>query len=59
MFLLPKKSSALVGHRYPVFSVDIQLLFGGSQLLLELVDVGDLHSVGERQPLRRRKRGRE
>lgn len=59
VFLLPKKSSALVGHWYSVLAVNIQLLLGSSQLLLELVNVGNLHSVHKRQPLRSMRRSRK
>lgn len=59
VFLLPKKSSALVGHWYSVLAVNIQLLLGSSQLLLELVNVGNLHSVHKRQPLQSMRRSRK
>lgn len=50
-FLLPKESSAFVGDRYPVLCVNIQLFFSSSQLLLKFVNVGNLHSVHQCQPL--------
>lgn len=58
-FLLSKESSAFVGHRYPVLSVNIQLFFSSSQLLLKFVNVGNLHSVHERQPLQSKKHGKK
>lgn len=54
--LLSEESSAFVGHRYSVLSVDIQLLFRRPQLLFKLVDVGHLHLVHERQPLLSKKK---
>ncbi len=59
MFLLPEESSAFVGHRYPVLSVNIQLFFSRPQLLLKFVNVGNLHSVHERQPLQSKNHGRK
>ena len=51
MFLLAEESGAFVGHLYPILSVNIQLFFSSSQLLLKFVNVGNLHSVHECQPL--------
>ena len=58
MFLLSKESSAFVRHWNPVLRVDVQLFFSSSQLLLKLVNVGNLHSVHERQPLQHNRHGR-
>lgn len=58
MFLLSKESRAFVGHRYPVLTVNVQLFFSSSQLLLKFVDVSDLHPVHERQPLQSKTHGR-
>lgn len=55
MALLSEETSAFVGHWYPVLGVNIKLFFSSSQFLLKLVDVGNLHSVHERQPLQREK----
>lgn len=55
--LLSKEPSAFVGHRNSVLVVNIQLFLSSSELLLKFINVGDLHSVHECQPLQRGRNG--
>lgn len=50
-YSLPKEACALVGHRYSVLGVDMELLLCSTQLLLKLVDVGHLHAVRQGESL--------
>lgn len=51
-YSLPKEACALVGHRYSVLGVYIELILHSTQLLLKLVDVGHLHAVRQGKSLK-------